>query len=213
MRRAQFLSRSLVCVTTPSSVPGLVKWRSISRERKRERERERERERQTGRETQRDVDAWEHPGLLHIRFDFSVFDAGAARLRTSLWPCAEGRSWPQPAPQAEQATAAKCGRDRRVTGLSLQLGGRCGPILDTLLRMLAGYRRAISKAAGKDGGRSLHKWKTFECIAGKVHRRDNPPCRRAQGLEMEVVRTSLGCCFAPFENEPFLVNAGSMTET
>ena len=179
----------------------------------REREKERERERGRDRQGERHREMWTHGSTQGCCTSASTFPFLTQGLRGVSLAMRRGQELAPAAPQAEQATAAKCGRDRGVTGLSLQLGGRCGPILDTLLRMLAGYRRAISKAAGKDGGRSLHKWKTFECIAGKVHRRDNPPCRRAQGLEREVVRTSLGCCFAPFENEPLLVNAGSMTET
>ena len=37
--------------------------------------------------------------------------------------------------------------------------GRFGPGLDALLRRLAGYKSAITKAAGRDGGRSLQEWR------------------------------------------------------
>ena len=43
-----------------------------------------------------------------------------------------------------------------VTGISLQLNGRSGSGLDMLLRKLAGYKRAISKAAGRDGMEDDH---------------------------------------------------------
>ena len=41
----------------------------------------------------------------------------------------------------------------------MQLNGRFGPGLDAILRRLAGYKRASSKAAGRDGGRLLQEWR------------------------------------------------------
>ena len=56
----------------------------------------------------------------------------------------------------------KCGRARGgvgATGISLQLSGRLGPGLDPLLCKLAGYKRAVSKAGGRDGARPLQEWR------------------------------------------------------
>ena len=39
--------------------------------------------------------------------------------------------------------------------MAMQLSARFGPGLDALLRRLAGYKRSITKAAGRDVGRSL----------------------------------------------------------
>ena len=47
----------------------------------------------------------------------------------------------------------------------MQLSGRLGPGLDTLLRKLAGYKRAITKAAGKDSGRPLQEWRKLLSVA------------------------------------------------
>ena len=57
------------------------------------------------------------------------------------------------AAQAEKARESKYGKTKGglgVAGIAVQLSGRFGPGLDTLLRKLAGYKRAITKAAGKD---------------------------------------------------------------
>ena len=50
-------------------------------------------------------------------------------------------------------------------GIAVQLSGRFGPRLDTLLRQLAGYKRAITKAAGKDSGRPLQEWRKLLSVA------------------------------------------------
>ena len=62
-----------------------------------------------------------------------------------------------------------------VKGMAIQLNGRFGPGLDALLRRLAGYKRAVTKAAGE------RRWtatpgvaKTLERSAGQIHRCDNP---------------------------------------
>ena len=52
-----------------------------------------------------------------------------------------------------------------VTGIAVQLSGRCGPGLDTLLRKLAGYKRAITKAAGKDSGGPLQERRRLLSVA------------------------------------------------
>ena len=60
-----------------------------------------------------------------------------------------------------------------------------------LLRKLAGYKRAISNAAGRDGETTTARVaKTSERSAGEVYRRDSLLGHRAQGLERNVVRTS-----------------------
>ena len=51
----------------------------------------------------------------------------------------------------------------------MQLSGRLGPGLDTLLRKLAGYKRAITKAAGKDSGRPLQEWRKLLSVALARH--------------------------------------------
>ena len=72
-----------------------------------------------------------------------------------------------PAPHRHTDTDA----DRRghrgvgVTGIAMQLRGRFGPGLDALLRRLAGYKRAITKAAGRDGGRSPQEWRKLLSVA------------------------------------------------
>ena len=52
-----------------------------------------------------------------------------------------------------------------VTGLGLELSGRFGPQLDDLLRRLAGYKRAIQTAAGRDAGRPLQAWRLAFSLA------------------------------------------------
>ena len=52
-----------------------------------------------------------------------------------------------------------------VTGKAMQHSGRFGPGLDALLRRLAGYKRAINEAAGRDGGRSLQEWRKLLSLA------------------------------------------------
>ena len=43
-------------------------------------------------------------------------------------------------------------------GISMQFSGRFGLGLDVLLRRLAGYKRALSKALGRECGRPLQDW-------------------------------------------------------
>ena len=108
-------------------------------------------------EARADVDAWEHPGPPHIRL--TVVDAEALHYSSAMRKGQEEA--PQPA-QAERTKASKYGRAKGgvgVTGISVQLTERLGPGLDALLRKLAGYERAISKAAGRDGGRRLQEWR------------------------------------------------------
>ena len=68
-------------------------------------------------------------------------------------------------PVAKRAQIATKSDGVAVTGISLQLNGRFGPGLDMLLRKLAVYKRAFSKAAGRDGGRPLQEWQKLLNIA------------------------------------------------
>ena len=72
-------------------------------------------------------------------------------------------------------------------GIAMQLSGRFGPGLDTLLRKLAGLKRAMGKGVWQ------RLWKTTPRLAitsesgtGEVFRRDNPLGHRAKGLEKQV---------------------------
>ena len=47
----------------------------------------------------------------------------------------------------------------------MKLSGRFGPGPDALLRKLGGYKRAITKAAGKDSGRPLQEWRKLLSVA------------------------------------------------
>ena len=67
---------------------------------------------------------------------------------------------------AEKTKENKYGKTKGgvgVTGIAMQLSG--GPGLDALLRRLAGYKRAITKAAGRDGGRSIQVWRKLLSVA------------------------------------------------
>ena len=50
-------------------------------------------------------------------------------------------------------------------GISMQLSGRFGPGVDTLLRRLAGNKRAISKALGRDCGQPRQDWRKLLSLA------------------------------------------------
>ena len=109
-----------------------------------------------------DVDAWGHPGLPHLRLDFTVTDP-----RTEHFSSAH-REIAGAAAKAEGAKAEKYGTPIGgvgVTGLALELSGRFGPGLDSLLRRLAGYRRALQSAAGREAGRPLQTWRLAFSLA------------------------------------------------
>ena len=70
--------------------------------------------------------------------------------------------------QAEKTKENKYGKTKGgvgVTGIAMQLSGRFGPGLDALLQRLAGYKRAITKALGRDGGRPLQEWRKLLSLA------------------------------------------------
>ena len=109
-----------------------------------------------------DVDAWGHPGLPHLRLDFTAIDPTAEDYASSHQIPAGA------AARAERAKATKYGTPLGgvgVTGLSLELSGRFGPNLDALLRRLSGYRRALQVAAGRDPGRPLQSWRLAFSLA------------------------------------------------
>ena len=112
-----------------------------------------------------DVDAWGHLGLPHIRLDFTVVDAEALHYFSAMRKAQETAL---AAAQVERAKESKCGKTKGgvgVTSITTRLSGRFGPGLDALLRGLAGYKRAITKAAGRDGGRRLQEWRKLLSLA------------------------------------------------
>ena len=159
-----------------------------------------------------DVDAWGHLGLPRMRLDFTVVDAKALHHSSAM---RKAQDTAQAAAQAEKTKENKYGKTKGGvgdTGIAMQLSGRFGPGLDALLRRLAGYKRAITKAAGRDGGRSpTEVAKTPEPCARQIRRCDNPVGHRAQGLERSVERVALSVFLLPFGIEPLLVNAASKT--
>ena len=108
-----------------------------------------------------DVGTWGHPGLPHIRLDCTVVDEGAHHYSSAI---RKGQEEALAAAQAERAKTNKYGKAKGgvgVTGISMQLNGRFGPWLDTLLRVLARY----NKAAYRDGGRPLQEWQKLLSVA------------------------------------------------
>ena len=114
-----------------------------------------------------DVDAWRPPGLPHMRLDFTIVHAEALQNSSAI---RKGQDEVPGAAQAERAKTNEYGKSKGgvgVTGISLQLNERFGPELDTLL--LAGYQRAVSKAAGRDGGRPLQELRKLLSVALAKH--------------------------------------------
>ena len=102
-----------------------------------------------------------HPGLPHIRLDFTVVDEEVLHYSSAI---RKGGEEVPAAAQAERAKMNKYGKAKGgvgVTVISLQLSGRFGAGLDMLLRKLTVYKRAITKAAGTNGGRPLQEWQTL----------------------------------------------------
>ena len=110
-----------------------------------------------------DLDVWGHPGLPHIRLDFTVVDVEAIHHSSAM------RKAQDTAPAAAQAEKTKENKYGKVTGIAMQLSGRFVPGMDAFLRRLAGYKRAITKAAGRDGGRSLQEWRKLLSVALARH--------------------------------------------
>ena len=112
-----------------------------------------------------DVDVWGHLGLPYIRLDFTVVDAEAIHYSSAM---GKAQDTAPAAAQAERTKENKYGKAKGgvgVTGIAMQLSGLFGPGLDALLRRLAGYKRAITKAAGRDGGRSPQEWRKLLSLA------------------------------------------------
>ena len=113
-----------------------------------------------------DVDAWGHPALPHMRLDFTVVDAEALHHSSTM---RKAQDTAPAAAQAEKTKENKYGKTKGgvgVTGTAMQLSGRFGPGLDALFRRLAGYKRAITKAAGRDGGWFLQEWRKLLWATG-----------------------------------------------
>ena len=112
-----------------------------------------------------DVDEWRHAGLPHIRLDFTVVDAESLHNSSVM---RSGREKALAAAPAERTREGASTDEREegvgVTDVSVQVSGRLGPGLYALLRV-AGYWRAISKAAGGDGGRPLQEWRKLPTSA------------------------------------------------
>ena len=83
-----------------------------------------------------DVDAWNHPGLPHTRLDFTVVDPEAVHCWLLRMLNKRKRASAEKAHEVWEATASLCNS-----------AGRFGLGLDSLLRKLAGCKRANSKAA------------------------------------------------------------------
>ena len=139
-----------------------------------------------------DVGAWGHPGLPHMRLDLTVVDAEALHYSSVM------RKAQEQAPQQHKRRRRKKTKMEKtkggigVMGIALQLSGRFGPGLDTLLRQLAGYKRAIAKAAGKSQRTTpTGMADTPERRAGQIYRCDHPLGRRASGLERKVSALAL----------------------
>ena len=72
-----------------------------------------------------DVDAWEHPGLPHIRLDFTEVDAESLGESSVM---RTGQVKAPAAAQSERMNESTYGRGRGgvgVTGVSLQLSDHC----------------------------------------------------------------------------------------
>ena len=113
-----------------------------------------------------DVDAWGHPGLPHIRLDHTVVDAEALHYSSVIEKgtrksasCSTRRE-----NQGEQVMDTRK-EESELRASRCSSVGRFGPELDTLLRKLTGYKRAIGKAQGRDCGRPIQEWRKLLSIA------------------------------------------------
>ena len=82
------------------------------------------------------MDAWRHPGLPHIRLDFTVVDAEAIHYFSAM---RKAQDTAPAAAQAEKTKENKFGKVKGgvgVTGIAMQLSGRFGTGLDAFLRRL-----------------------------------------------------------------------------
>ena len=111
-----------------------------------------------------DVDAWGHPGLLHVRVDFTVASSTAGRYRQAS---------PEPGHAAEVAERGKRTKYKSIGGVgvigaALETHGRHGPGLDWILRTCAGLSRAHAADLGREPRRLLQSWRTSLSIALSV---------------------------------------------
>ena len=100
--------------------------------------------------------------MPHLRLDFTAVKPESARYQRA------NRQNTQAAAAAERGKANKYGRRpgaTGVTGLSMELSGRFGPNLDTLLRKLAGFARAGASTTGSDNTRHLQQWRMALSVA------------------------------------------------
>ena len=129
-----------------------------------------------------DVDSWRHPGLPHMRLDFTVVDAEALHYSSAM------RKAQDTAPAAAQVEKTKENKYVKtkggvgVTGIAMWPSGRFGPGLD----------------AGDDQSSGKRRWtvttglaKTPEPCVGQIHCCDNPLGHRAQGLDWSVELVAL----------------------
>ena len=136
-----------------------------------------------------DVDAWENPGLPHIRLDFTVVDEEPLHCSSAM------RKGQEEALTAAQAERVKTNKNRKAKGGVGVIG------ISTAHRTIwLRVGHAPSQACGvqtsnQQSSRQRRRTttarvaKTSERSAGEVHRHDSPLGHRAQGLERNVVRT------------------------
>ena len=91
-----------------------------------------------------DVDARGHPGLPHVRLDFTVVDAEAIRYSSAMRKDTAAQSR-----ENEENKHGKVKGGVGVTGTAMQLSWRFGPGLDALLRRLAGCKRRSPRQRGE----------------------------------------------------------------
>ena len=139
-----------------------------------------------------DVDAWGHPGLPHLRLDFTAVSPSAVRSRRVK------RRPTQAAEQAEKDKANKYGcrpGGVGVDGVAMELSGRHGPNLDTLLRKLAGYARADATAKSTEAQRHLQHWRIALSVAlarfshAAIYAVAAGQCRSTQHLQVSATTT------------------------
>ena len=150
-----------------------------------------------------DVDAWIHPGLPHIRLDFTVVNAEAIHYSSSM------RKAPDTAPAAAQAEKTKENKYGKVKR-------RSWSHRHSYAAQRARTGRTSPKACGSGGRRwmiTARVAKAPESCTGQIHCCDDPLDHRAQGLEKSVVSVAL-LGFSLFVRDRIhsLVNAASKTD-
>ena len=100
-----------------------------------------------------------------MRLDFTVVDAEALHYSSAMRKAQDTAPAAAQAGKTKENTYGKAKGGDGVTGKAMQLSGRFGPGLGALLRRFAGYKRAVTKAAGSDGGRSLQELRKLLSVA------------------------------------------------